>query len=58
MPMTPEQFKSKMGDIFPVAGYDEEGAHSMADDVILDLLRQLGYGEGADIFDDANKWYA
>ena len=58
MPMTPEDFKKKMGDLFPHTGYDEEGAHGDADDLMLDLLRQLGYGEGADIFDDASKWYA
>ena len=38
--------------------YDEEDAHMEMDDLMLDLLRSLGYGDGVDIFENTNKWYA
>ena len=37
---------------------DEEIAHSIADGIMCDLLRELGYGKGVDIFEDMPKWYA
>ena len=62
--MTPEEFAKKMkkisdnlkyqNDVY----YDEEDAHMQMDDLMSDLLRQLGYGEGIDIFDNTSKWYA
>ncbi|MGE7271373.1 hypothetical protein ACQKK5_07925 [Brevibacillus panacihumi] len=56
--MTPEQFVEKMREIFPETGYDEETAYIAADNLVCELLTQLGYGEGAAIYDDADKWYA
>ena len=56
--MTPEQFAARMREIFPETGYDEEIAHIAADNLVCELLTRLGYGEGATIFDDADKWYA
>lgn len=52
---TPEQFawmmRGKMGS-------DLEGAHVSMDDLMVELLRKLGYGEAMDIFDTQDKWYA
>lgn len=37
---------------------DIEIAHSMADDVLCDLLIALGYGDVVDEFKAVEKWYA
>lgn len=54
--MTPEEFKNRMLEISD--NYDEEMAHIYADGLMCDLLRELGYGEGVDVFEDMPKWYA
>lgn len=62
--MAPEEFAKKMKKISDNlkyqndAYYDEEDAHMQMDDLMSDLLRQLGYGEGIDIFENTNKWYS
>lgn len=56
--LTPEEFARQMRGLFPASGHDEEAAHSCADALMCGLLRSLGYGEGADIFEAADKWYA
>lgn len=56
--MTPQQFKEEMERTYPARGYDPECAHSHADYIMMQILRQLGYGEGLDIYDKAEKWYA
>ena len=62
--MTPEEFAKKMKKISDNLKYqndayhDEEVAHMQMDDLMSDLLRQLGYGEGIDIFENTNKWYS
>ena len=35
-----------------------EMAHIYADELICKLLRELGYGEGVDIFEQMDKWYS
>jgi hypothetical protein len=37
---------------------DIEMAHVDADDLLVSLLRELGYQELADIYENVNKWYA
>lgn len=37
---------------------DTEGAHSIADGVLCDLLRALGYGDVIDEWEKVDKWYA
>ena len=37
---------------------DVDIAHSIADGIMCDLLRELGYGKGVDIFEDMPKWYS
>lgn len=69
--MTPEEFAKAMRKISdklnaPIMSvfctesthYDEEDAHLEMDGIMADLLRQLGYGEGIDIFKNTNKWYS
>lgn len=53
--MTPEEFAKAMK---KASDYDEEDAHSKMDGIMADLLRQLGYREGIDIFENTNKWYS
>ena len=37
---------------------DTEGAHVYADDVLTDLLKQLGYDEVVSEWEAVDKWYA
>lgn len=55
--MTPEKFKQRMAEFFK-EGYDKEGAHGNADDLMCKVLRELGYEEGVEIFETADKWYS
>ena len=56
--ITPEEFAKRMQEIHDRYLDDEEVVHSEMDDLMCELLRQLGYGEGIDIFDNTHKWYA
>lgn len=59
--MTPEEFRDKMRAIFAEdkdSYPDLEASHANADGLMCELLRQLGYGEGVEIFEKADKWYA
>lgn len=63
--MTPEEFSKEMkkasdnlNDPTGHPYYDEEDAHRKMDGIMTDLLRQLGYREGIDIFENTNKWYS
>ncbi len=37
---------------------DAENGHIEMDDLMCTLLRSLGYGDGVNIFENFNKWYA
>lgn len=37
---------------------DPEIAHSNADDILCEFLRDLGHGDLVDIYCDVDKWYA
>ena len=57
--MTPEEFKQKMEEF--ACGDDRhmgEGGHMQVDDLMCQLLRELGYGEGVQVFEESTKWYA
>lgn len=63
--MTPEEFAKAMktasynlNDPTGHPYYDEEDAHREMDGIMANLLRQLGYGKGIDIFENTNKWYS
>jgi len=44
--------------IFLQASDDTEGAHARADEVLCDLLREMGFGDVVDAWDKIDKWYA
>lgn len=54
--MKPEEFATKMREI--AESGDTEAAHGHADDLLVEVLRSLGYGEGCDVFEAMHKWYA
>jgi hypothetical protein len=55
--MTPEKFAERMREI---AKEDRhfDASHSAADNLMCEILAELGYEEGVDIFLDMDKWYA
>lgn len=55
-PITPEEFKSEMARL--ANSNDIEGSHGDMDDLMCNVLRSIGYGDGIDIFERAPKWYA
>jgi hypothetical protein len=52
---TAEEFAIAMQD---AAGTDLENAHSEMDELMVNLLRMLGYDKAMDIFEAQQKWYA
>ena len=57
--MTPGEFAQRMRDIYPEDDcYDPEVAHGPADDLLCEVLRELGYGEGVGTYEEAVKWYS
>lgn len=60
-PLTPEEFTKQMQEAFDVYYLqqdDEEEVHIVMDGIMCNLLRQLGYGDGVDIFNKTPMWYA
>ena len=56
--MTPTEFKEKMIEIADEFDEDEELRHIKADELMCELLADLGYGEGVEVFECMSKWYA
>lgn len=60
--MTPAEFAEKMKHWRAVAvhGGDPEQAHCEADDLMCQVLREAGFGEGVDIYEDPEftRWFA
>ncbi len=60
--MTPEEFADKMRDIVEECNSsprcDAEDIHYDLDMCMCNLLRELGYDEGVDIFLAQERWYA
>jgi hypothetical protein len=54
--MTPDEFKARMEEVLLVGSC--EYRHEDADDLMCEVLRSLGYGDGVDIFEKMEKWYA
>lgn len=52
-----DNFTQKMREIAK-GSYDIERRHAEADDLMVQLLKDLGYGEAALIFENMDKWYA
>ena len=53
--MTPEQFAERMNEI--ALNIDLEMSHGDADELMCELLANLGYAEGVTIFVNMDKWY-
>ena len=56
--MTPDEFKTRMAEFYDAADKDVEYQHIKADKLMCELLRSLGYGDGVDVFDKEQRWYA
>lgn len=54
--ITPDVFENIMEGI--ASSNDKELRHSHADDLMCEVLRQLGYEKGVEIFSDMERWYA
>lgn len=54
--MTPEEFEQKMIEISMMD--DTQDRHEAGDTLMQEVLTQLGYGSGADVFEEFDKWYA
>lgn len=57
--MTPEEFYEKMKEIKRSQQWSDGGYHEDMDDLMCEVLRDLGYGKGVDEFyaDDFPRWY-
>lgn len=55
---TPYILERLLQSIVNCYGNDPEMCHSMMDDMIMEFLRNTGYGKAADVFEAADKWYA
>ena len=53
-----EKVKSKLTEITSEKQYDIEADHSIADDLLCELLIALGQQEIVDLYDKVDKWYA
>ena len=56
--MTPKEFFDKMTEIEDEFYSDLEVCHSKMDDLMCEVLDELGYGDGVHVFKGADKWYA
>ena len=54
--MSPAEFKKEMFELATLG--DEESAHQKADYIMCDILEELGYLEGIEIFKNMERWYA
>ena len=53
--MTAKEFRDKMEEL---SHLDTERRHIKMDECMCDLLTELGYGEGVEIFNSVPLWYA
>ena len=56
--MTPEEFKLKMATILTECGDSIEKTHIELDKLMCDVLAELGYSDGVEIFRHSEKWYS
>lgn len=54
--MNPVDFAEKMREASDVS--DPESSHVVGDDLMCEVLTDLGYGEGVSVFCVMRKWYA
>ena len=53
----PEQFAKDMREIVDDHSHNPSTSHHAIDNYICDLLRKWGFGEGADIIENSDRWY-
>ena len=53
----PHEFHERMREIIPADGYEPSAAHEVADRLLVDVLIDLGYQEGARVYLDADRYY-
>jgi hypothetical protein len=57
--VTPIEFHEKMLEIDDKYGQgDIEVGHGYADDLMVEVLKGLGYEKGCEVFTKMHKWYA
>ena len=56
--ITPEMLVEIFREILLAERGDTEALHFRLDSAMVTLLRELGYGEAMDMFEEAPKWYA
>ena len=56
--MTPAEFAESMDTIFQDNFYDQELLHIKMDDLMCNVLCELGFSDGIEVFKTAEKWYA
>lgn len=57
-PKTPESVEAAMKNLVDISLIDAEVAHGLADDIMVELLRSLGYGAAMDAYESMTRWYA
>ena len=58
MKTTPEIFKLKMEGLRNDLNLDKEAVHSDMDDLLCEVLIELGYEGGVNFFFSTERWYA
>ena len=56
--MTDDEAAAEMNEIILISRGDPEAGHSMADALLLKVLRSLGYERTCDAFERVEAWYA
>lgn len=56
--MTPDEFFESMNAVVNKHNHDFEAAHADADEIICNLLKQLGYEKGVEVFNNMTKQYS
>jgi hypothetical protein len=58
--VTPDEFRDRMQELVDLTGPggDIDGVHKLADCLLCEVLTELGYGDGVEIFENMVKWYA
>ena len=57
-PLSAEEFTARMKEIAEFNLTDEEASHIMADELISEQLRSLGFAEAMNVYDDMHFWFA
>ena len=53
-----QEYVNEMKKAIEESKFDEEFGHVIADGILCDFLKELGYNELVMLFDMVDKWYA